>query len=123
MMGWKYAAASGKVDDHTAIGAFQRSPPEHFRGSAERDLDPVQAQHALPSPRLGEIMSRDQKGPSLASQFEAEVFEGGGGGAIQAGERLVKQQYRCLLNQPTRDQDALALATGKLARHSRTETC
>ena len=62
-------AVAGQLDDLAAVGALEHVARERLVGRAERDLAAVEAQHAVPAPRLLDVVRGDRaaRAPRAAS--------------------------------------------------------
>ena len=63
-------------------------------GAAVRDLAVVQAQHAVPGPRLVDVVRRDQQRVAVGGELVDQLQRARGAGRVHAAERLVEQQQR-----------------------------
>ena len=81
----------------------------------ERHLPPVEAQDEVPASRLLDIVCRDQDGPPLVGEPIHQCHQPLHASLVHAGERLVQQHHPRVLNERTRNQDALPLAARELA--------
>ena len=58
----------GTVDQRLAVGLLEHLGAQHVGGRPERDLAPVEAQHALPAAGLRDLVRGDQQRAALAGQ-------------------------------------------------------
>src|SRR5439155_7900764 len=106
---------AGKRHELPAVGLLEDLPRERLGRRAERDLPPVQAEHAVERPCLLEIVRGDDQRAPLRGQVREELLEDLCARLVDAGEGLVEEEHRRVLDERPRDEDALALAARELA--------
>ena len=103
-----------KRHDRAAVGLLEDAAGKRLGRTAECDLAAVQAENLVPPKRLVEVVRRDQDSPPLAGKVGEQCLEQLGTRRVDPGERLVEQQHRRVLDERSRDEDALALAARQL---------
>ncbi len=101
------------VDELAPVGLLEDRAGQDFR-SAVGDLPAVQAQHAVPTTGLLDVMGRDQERATVGRKGLQQILEPLHAGGVQAGERLVQQDHRSVLDECPGDQDALPLSAGQV---------
>ena len=85
-------------------------------GGPNGDLLAVQADDAVPAPRLLDVVRGDEQDAALVAQLAEQRLDARAARPRRRRERLVEQQHRRVLQQRAGDQHALALAAGERRR-------